>query len=54
MLVKIIKLKTSKYFIELEDNYGAINYCPLPVVLSKGQGVFVWDIEGKKYYDFSF
>jgi ornithine--oxo-acid transaminase len=38
--------------IELEDNYGAHNYHPLPVVLSKGEGVFVWDVEGKRYYDF--
>ncbi|WP_196888881.1 ornithine--oxo-acid transaminase [Aureivirga sp. CE67] len=38
--------------IALEDKYGAHNYHPLPVVLSKGQGVYVWDVEGKKYYDF--
>jgi ornithine--oxo-acid transaminase len=38
--------------IELEDNYGAHNYHPLPVILSKGEGVFVWDVEGKRYYDF--
>ena len=38
--------------IELEDRYGAHNYHPLPVVLSKGKGVFVWDVEGKKYFDF--
>ncbi len=38
--------------IELEDKYGAHNYHPLPVVLSKGEGVYVWDVEGKKYYDF--
>ena len=42
----------SKDFIELEEKYGAHNYHPLPVVLAKGQGVFVWDVEGKKYYDF--
>ncbi len=40
------------YFIHLEEQYGAHNYHPLPVVLSKGQGVHVWDVEGKKYYDF--
>ena len=40
------------YFIQLEEQYGAHNYHPLPVVLSKGQGVHVWDVEGKKYYDF--
>jgi ornithine--oxo-acid transaminase len=38
--------------IELEDQYGAHNYHPLPVVLAKGEGVFVWDPEGNKYYDF--
>lgn len=38
--------------IELEDQYGAHNYHPIPVVLSKGEGVYVWDVEGKKYYDF--
>ena len=38
--------------IQLEDKYGAHNYHPLPVVLSKGEGVFVWDTDGKKYYDF--
>lgn len=42
----------SKQAIELEDKYGAHNYHPLPVVLSKGKGVYVWDLEGKKYYDF--
>jgi len=36
----------------LEDQYGAHNYHPLPVVLSKGEGVYVWDVEGKRYYDF--
>ncbi len=43
---------TSQYFIEKEDKFGAHNYHPLPVVLAKGEGVFVWDVEGKKYYDF--
>jgi len=38
--------------MELEDKYGAHNYHPLPVVLAKGQGVFMWDAEGKRYYDF--
>lgn len=42
----------ASYFIDLENKFGAHNYHPLPVVLSKGQGVFVWDVEGKKYYDF--
>lgn len=44
--------QNSQYFIDLEDNYGAHNYHPLPVVLEKGEGVHVWDVEGKKYYDF--
>lgn len=43
---------TSQEAITLEDKYGAHNYHPLPVVLSKGEGVYVWDAEGKKYYDF--
>ncbi|QXP70419.1 ornithine--oxo-acid transaminase [Polaribacter sp. R2A056_3_33] len=43
---------TSKEAIELENKYGAHNYHPLPVVLSRGEGVYVWDAEGKKYYDF--
>ncbi|WP_296378295.1 ornithine--oxo-acid transaminase [Winogradskyella sp.] len=43
---------TSQQAIDLEDKYGAHNYHPLPVVLSKGEGVYVWDVEGKKYYDF--
>ncbi|MEI6753186.1 MAG: ornithine--oxo-acid transaminase [Paludibacter sp.] len=38
--------------MELENKYGAHNYHPLPVVLDRGEGVFVWDVEGKKYYDF--
>ena len=42
----------SSYYIELEDKYGAHNYHPLPVVLDRGEGVFVWDVEGKRYYDF--
>jgi ornithine--oxo-acid transaminase len=42
----------SQDFIKLEHDFGAHNYHPLPVVLKKGKGVFVWDVEGKKYYDF--
>lgn len=42
----------STYLMELEDQFGAHNYHPIPVVLEKGQGVFVWDVEGKRYYDF--
>ncbi|SIT95881.1 ornithine--oxo-acid transaminase [Epilithonimonas bovis DSM 19482] len=44
--------RPSQYYIDLENQYGAHNYHPLPVVLERGEGVFVWDVEGKKYYDF--
>ena len=47
-----VQEKNSQYFIDLENQYGAHNYHPLPVVLDRGEGVFVWDVEGKKYYDF--
>lgn len=43
---------SSKDYMAKEDKFGAHNYHPLPVVLTKGEGVFVWDVEGKKYYDF--
>lgn len=43
---------TSQQAIDLENKYGAHNYHPLPVVLAKGEGVYVWDVDGKKYYDF--
>ena len=43
---------TSKKAMELEDKYGAHNYHPLPVVLAKGEGALVWDVEGKRYFDF--
>ena len=43
---------SSQELIEMENQYGAHNYHPLPVVLERGKGVFVWDVEGKKYYDF--
>jgi ornithine--oxo-acid transaminase len=42
----------SQDYINREDKYGAHNYHPLPVVLDKGEGVFVWDVEGKRYFDF--
>ena len=45
-------MKDQNYYIDLELEYGAHNYHPLPVVLSKGEGAFVWDLEGKKYFDF--
>lgn len=43
---------TQQDYIEREDKFGAHNYHPLPVVLSRGQGIYVWDTDGKKYYDF--
>ncbi|MCS6967407.1 MAG: ornithine--oxo-acid transaminase [Cytophagales bacterium] len=43
---------SSHHFIALEERYGAHNYHPLPVVLSKGRGVYVWDVEGRCYFDF--
>ncbi|MDC3387982.1 ornithine--oxo-acid transaminase [Flavobacteriaceae bacterium] len=48
----ILEHLTSQQAIDLENKYGAHNYHPLPVVLKKGEGIYVWDVEGKKYYDF--
>ena len=45
-------IDNSKRAIDLEKKYGAHNYHPLPVVLSKGEGIYVWDVEGKKYFDY--
>ncbi len=45
-------LSATESFIEVEYQYGAHNYKPLPVVLTKGQGVYVWDVEGRQYFDF--
>ena len=45
-------MMSSKDYISLENKYGAHNYHPLPVVLERGEGVFVWDVEGRKYFDF--
>ena len=42
----------TQYYLDLEEKFGAHNYHPLPVVLNKGEGVFLWDIEGKRYFDF--
>ncbi|CAM4117729.1 ornithine--oxo-acid transaminase [Flavobacterium antarcticum] len=50
--MEVLDNRTSQEIINLENKYGAHNYHPLPVVLSKGEGVYVWDVEGKKYYDF--
>ena len=51
MLTHTLSEKT-QYYLQLEDDFGAHNYHPVPVVLEKGKGVFVWDVDGKKYYDF--
>ncbi len=48
----VLEQSTSQKAIDLENKYGAHNYHPLPVVLGRGEGVHVWDVEGKKYYDF--
>lgn len=45
-------VQDSQYYLSLEEKYGAHNYHPLPVVLTKGEGVFLWDVEGKRYFDF--
>jgi ornithine--oxo-acid transaminase len=50
--MSVLEKMSSATAINLEDKYGAHNYHPLPVVLNRGEGVFVWDVEGKKYYDF--
>ena len=42
----------TQYFLDIEEKYGAHNYHPLPVVLNRGEGVFVWDVDGKRYFDF--
>ncbi|WP_445733702.1 ornithine--oxo-acid transaminase [Mariniflexile sp.] len=48
----VLEQLTPQQTIELENKYGAHNYHPLPVVLNRGEGVYVWDVEGKQYYDF--
>lgn len=50
--MSVTEITSSKQAIEMENKYGAHNYHPLPVVLNKGEGVYVWDVEGKKYFDF--
>ena len=50
--MSIETMKQSQRYIDLEHEFGAHNYHPLPVVLSRGEGVFLWDVEGKRYYDF--
>lgn len=49
---QIHTISKSMYFMDLEDKYGAHNYHPLPVVLERGEGVFLYDVNGKSYYDF--
>jgi ornithine--oxo-acid transaminase len=44
--------KKSQYYLELEEKFSAHNYHPIPVVLTRGEGVYVWDVDGKRYYDF--
>lgn len=51
-MLQDIAMNNSSYYLQLEDKYGAHNYHPLPVVLEKGEGIYVWDVEGKKYFDF--
>ena len=52
IILNLKVMNRSEQFIEMEHQYGAHNYHPLPVVLSKGEGAFVWDVEGKRYFDF--
>jgi ornithine--oxo-acid transaminase len=50
--IMVDTMTKATYLMELEENFGAHNYHPIPVVLERGEGVFVWDVEGKRYYDF--
>ncbi|MBD3581455.1 ornithine--oxo-acid transaminase [Flavobacterium selenitireducens] len=50
--MSVLQTTKSEALMGLENEYGAHNYHPLPVVLSRGEGVYVWDVEGKRYYDF--
>ena len=50
--MSVLEKSTAQEFVSLEDKHGAHNYHPLPVILSRGEGVYVWDVDGKKYYDF--
>jgi ornithine--oxo-acid transaminase len=52
MQTTVTTVNNTQYFLDLEEKYGAHNYHPLPVVLNKGEGVFLWDVDGKRYYDF--
>ncbi|MCZ6593452.1 MAG: ornithine--oxo-acid transaminase [Bacteroidetes bacterium] len=50
--MSVLEKTSSQHAIDQENKYGAHNYHPLPVVLNRGEGVFVWDVEGRRYYDF--
>jgi ornithine--oxo-acid transaminase len=50
--METMEKRSSSALMQLEEKYGAHNYHPIPVVLERGEGVFVWDVEGKRYYDF--
>ena len=50
--MSVLEKSSAQMFVSLEDKHGAHNYHPLPVVLSRGEGVYVWDVDGKQYYDF--
>ena len=50
--MSVLEKSSAQMFVSLEDKHGAHNYHPLPVVLSRGEGVYVWDVDEKKYYDF--
>lgn len=52
MKTPVLQTSKSQLFIDLENEFGAHNYHPVPVVLNEGKGVHVWDVEGKRYYDF--
>jgi ornithine--oxo-acid transaminase len=52
METTITMSEKTRYYLELEKKYGAHNYHPIPVVLERGEGAYVWDIDGKRYYDF--
>lgn len=52
MQTTLDRSSATQYYLELEEQYGAHNYHPIPVVLNRGKGVHVWDVDGKQYYDF--
>ena len=52
MQTTLFMSEKTKYYLELEERFSAHNYHPIPVVLDRGEGVYVWDVDGKRYYDF--